>query len=331
MRESDWLTQVKAHFGSEYKGVVVGIGDDCAILEADGPALISTDTVVEGVHLDPRIMTYEDMGWRALAVALSDLAACGADPSRPMAAFVSVQISRDMPDENLLSFAAGLLACGQAYHCAIAGGDTVSTPGPFAANLTVVGHSEKPALRSGAQVKDLVAVTGGLGWAAAALAAQREGLSGKEVDACLRRFCRPEPLLAIGFELARHATAMIDVSDGLIADLDHICQASRVGARIDLAEVPVGKEADAVLQRVGMDPRVEAATFGDDYQLLFCLPPANWPTATACVPDLTIIGEVTDGDCTTVLRGEKTIDLGRRGYEHGLPDLKNKERKDEDI
>ncbi len=317
MRETDWLMRAAGLFGVRHPGVPVGIGDDCAVLEPHGPTLVSSDTVVDGVHFDHHQIGWDDIGWRTLAVALSDLAACGCDPTRPMSAFLAVQLPPLLADADLLFFARGLAECAREHDCVIAGGDTVSTAGPFAATVTVVGYSDRAILRSGAREGDLIAVTGPIGQAAAGFyALTRPSATATEVAAA---YCRPRAQLAAGAKLARAATAMIDISDGLVGDLDRLCHASGIGARIELRNLPMTPAAREVLQAVGPDPLALAATFGDDYQLLCSLHPSTFDWMHAEVPGLTAIGVITAGDRTVVLRDGREIDLTQRSYEHGGP------------
>jgi thiamine-monophosphate kinase len=319
MREADWLRRAAELFGARHPGVPVGVGDDCALLEPHGPMLISTDTVVDGVHFDHRLIDWSDIGWRALAVALSDLAACGADPTRPIAALLALQLPDEFPDDELMNFARGLGECARAHGCVIAGGDTVSTPGPFAATITVVGYTDRAVLRSAARVGDLVAVTGPLGEAAAGLHALQHPPAPANAADAIRAYRRPVALLAIGAKLAKAATAMIDISDGLVGDLDQLCRASGVGARLELEKLPLTAATRELLSRDRLDPLLTAATFGDDYQLLCCLHPTSLDWLCAEAPGLTVIGVITAGDHTVALRGGREVEFARRGYEHGRP------------
>jgi len=317
VRENDWLRQAARLFGSRHQGVPVGVGDDCAVLSPAGELLISTDTVVAGVHFDLSLMDHRDAGWRALAVALSDLAACGADPQRPVAALVSAQLPADLNDENLLALADGLGQCAQAHSCAIVGGDTVSTPGPLALTLTVLGYAERAVLRRGARPGDLLAVSGPLGSAGAGLFALRAGFAAPEYDDCRRAYRRPQALLAAGHVLARTATAMMDLSDGLLMDLDRLCAASGVGANIELNGLPLTDAAREIFNRLGHDPAVTAATCGDDYQLLVALHPTSLEAMHAELPGLTVVGHIVEGDAVHVLHDGRPVEIARRGYEHG--------------
>jgi len=317
VRENDWLRHAARLFGSRHQGIPVGVGDDCAVLSPAGELLISTDAVVAGVHFDPSLMDYRDAGWRALAVALSDLAACGADPQRPIAALVSAQLPAETADENLLALADGLGQCAQAHNCAIVGGDTVSTPGPLALTLTVLGYAERAVLRRGARPGDLLAVSGPFGRAGAGLFALRAGFTEAAYDDCRRAYRRPQALLAAGHALARSATAMMDLSDGLLMDLDRLCAAGGVGANVELNDLPLTPAAREIFARLDKDPAVTAATFGDDYQLLVALHPTSFETMHAELPALTVVGKIVEGDAVHVLRDGQPVEIAQRGYEHG--------------
>ena len=250
----------------------LGVGDDCALLQpAPGMQLaVSTDLLVEGRHflstVDPRAL-----GHKSLAVNLSDLAACGAAPL----AF-TLALSLPQVDEAWLAgFADGLLALADAHDCELVGGDT--TRGPLAINITVFG--EVPAgqalLRSGARAGDDLWVSGTLGDARLALEAFRGTVSLPQavLAAARERLERPQPRVALGLALRGIAHAAIDISDGLLGDLGHVLQRSRVGATVDAACAP-GLLA-AMRQGLELEPaRVEELVFagGDDYELAFTAP-----------------------------------------------------------
>jgi thiamine-monophosphate kinase len=252
----------------------LGVGDDCALLRpAPGMQLaVSTDMLVEGRHfvstVDPRAL-----GHKALAVNLSDLAACGAQPL----AFVLSLALPQVDEPWLAGFAEGLFALADAHDCELVGGDT--TRGPLTINITVFG--EVPAgqalLRSGAQAGDDVWVSGTLGDARLALEAFRGTVSlPQPVFAAAReRMDRPQPRLALGMALRGIASAAIDVSDGLLGDLAHVLDASHVGATIELAAaVKLLASAQALNWP---DERVQDLVFagGDDYELAFTAPPQH--------------------------------------------------------
>jgi thiamine-monophosphate kinase len=252
----------------------LGVGDDCALLRpAPGMQLaVSTDMLVEGRHfvstVDPRAL-----GHKALAVNLSDLAACGA---KPLAFVLSLALPQ-VDEAWLAGFAEGLFALADAHDCELVGGDT--TRGPLTINITVFG--EVPAgqalLRSGAQAGDDVWVSGTLGDARLALEAFRGTVSlPQPVFAAAReRMDRPQPRLALGMALRGIASAAIDVSDGLLGDLAHVLDASRVGATIELAAA-ANLLASAKAPN-WPDERVQDLVFGggDDYELAFTAPPRH--------------------------------------------------------
>jgi thiamine-monophosphate kinase len=252
----------------------LGVGDDCALLRpAPGMQLaVSTDMLVEGRHfvstVDPRAL-----GHKALAVNLSDLAACGA---QPLAFLLSLALPQ-VDEPWLAGFAEGLFALADAHDCELVGGDT--TRGPLTINITVFG--EVPAgqalLRSGAQAGDDVWVSGTLGDARLALEAFRGTVSlPQPVFAAAReRMDRPQPRLALGMALRGIASAAIDVSDGLLGDLAHVLDASRVGATIELAAA-ANLLASAKAPN-WPDERVQDLVFagGDDYELAFTAPPRH--------------------------------------------------------
>ncbi len=317
MREFDWINLARERFGDRHDGVTVGIGDDCAVLNHAGQTLVSADTVVAGVHFDLSIMSYEDVGWRALAVALSDLAAGGVDTRRPVHALLCLQAPPDLTDADFQALLSGTQTCAQAHRCSIVGGDTVSTPGPLALSITVLGATDQPVLRRGAQPGNLIVVTGPLGAAGVGLKALREGRDDDNAQACGEAYRRPRARLEYGALLAQNATAMIDISDGLAQDLAHVCAASKLGAVIELEDVPVADATRATAAQVGLDPLVTAATFGDDYELIACIPPARLEWLQNQIPGLTKVGEMVAGQGMRVTRGGQTIDLPRPGYQHG--------------
>ena len=248
----------------------LGVGDDCALLQpAPGMQLaVSTDLLVEGRHflstVDPRAL-----GPKALAVNLSDLAACGA---QPLAFTLSLALPQ-VDEAWLAGFAQGLFALADAHECELVGGDT--TRGPLAINITVFG--EVPAgqalLRSGARAGDELWVSGSLGDARLALEAFRGTVSLPQpvFAAARQRLERPTPRVALGIALRGVASAAIDVSDGLLGDLGHVLQRSGVGARVDLDCAPRLLASQGLpLDRARCEELVFAG--GDDYELAFSAP-----------------------------------------------------------
>jgi len=262
--EFDLIARIRARVG-ERADVVLGIGDDAAVLTvpADRQLVVAMDTLNAGVHF-PAETAPADIGWKALAVNLSDLAAMGALP-----AWCTLSLSLPEGDAAFVDgFLDGFLSLAVAYDVALVGGDT--TRGPLSVCVTVHGFVEpgRALRRAGAQVGDDVWTSGTLGDAAAALVRWRAGVA---VEPALRgRLDRPAPRVALGRGLVGLAHAAVDVSDGLVADLGHVCVASGVGAQIDVDALPA---SDALLAGFDGDLRRELqATGGDDYELCFTAP-----------------------------------------------------------
>jgi thiamine-monophosphate kinase len=248
------------------KDILVGIGDDGAILHVppEMDLVVSIDTLVAGVHFSEDFSP-EDIGYRALAVNLSDLAAMGAEP-----AWATLALTLPAADEAWLEgFSHGFFELARTYSVELVGGNIAR--GPLNITIEVHGFVPKGAalLRSGARPGDAIYVTGTLGDAALALTAM-ESLNEEERRHCLARLRRPSPRVEQGIKLRGAATSAIDISDGLWADLGHICEASGVGATIDLARLPLSP----ALRRIAdeQDRWQLALTGGDDYELCFSVP-----------------------------------------------------------
>lgn len=295
-------------------GVVLGIGDDCALLAlpAGEQLVVSTDTLVAGVHFPDACDAFL-LGQRALAVSASDLAAMGATPL----AFTLALTLPSASETWLAEFARGLQQMAENCSLALVGGDT--TRGPLSLTLTVFGRvpAGQALLRSGAQVGDLLCVGGELGDAAGALPlvlAQRDAT--REIaEPLLARYWSPQPQLALGQALRGRATAALDISDGLLADCGHIANASQVALHIELARVPMSAPLRAFAGEE--QARVCALGGGDDYRLAFTLPPALLADLQADWPEIRVIGRVQAGTGVELLDAAgQPIEPPRGGYQH---------------
>ncbi len=290
---------------ARHAGVIVGVGDDGAILEpAAGLQQVQViDTVVEGVHF-PRGLPAADVGYRVVAVNLSDIASMGAVPR-----WMTLALTLAGQDEQWVEgFASGLFEAADAHGVDLVGGDT--TRGAVAvATVHVTGEIEagRALLRSGARTGDTVFVTGSPGDAAAGLSLLEDG---RGDDYLTRRFRRPTPRIATGRALVGVASACIDVSDGLVGDLRKLCEASGVGADVDVGSLPL---SDDIVAAFGRDRAIEfALTGGDDYELCFTAS----ADAVAGLDGVTAIGVITDGGAIVCRRDGAIVDVDDGGYRH---------------
>ena len=330
--EWDLIAALSREFGPAPAGVVLGIGDDCAAIEIPGPdyLLWTVDTLVEGVHFDPAFTTLSQLGWKSLTVNLSDIAAMGGDPGF---ALLSLGWPPDRDRSLALEFAAGLAQAAREYGVAVIGGDTVASPGGLIITVTLTGRvpARQMLRRAGAEVGDLIFVTGPLGEAAAGLEILRQGLElpPELKEALTEAHLRPRPQLRAGRLLAQEglATALIDTSDGVATDLYHICRASGVGARIPAAAVPVSPRVTAAAPHLGCDPLDLALTGGEDYLLLFTAKPAVAPRLPEAFSRAGLaaplpLGHIVPGDRVVLATPAGEVDISGRGYDHFRLDLK---------
>lgn len=311
MGEFDLIRQFFLPLAQESRSseLLLGPGDDCAIqrLTPNTDLVFSVDTLVEGVHFPPGYDP-EMLGWRSLAVAASDLAAMGARPVCFTLALTLPAASSDW----LTRYARGLGAASRAFNLALAGGDT--TRGPLTLSLQV--HGEVPSgsaiRRSGAKPGDYVCVSGTLGAAAAALRWLGAAEPSADASAMLARYHQPVPRLELGLALRGLVSAAIDVSDGLLADLAHILEASGVGARIDVTTVPMMAELVAL---EGARAQGLALSGGDDYELCVTISPEDWSQLPQSArAELTIIGEITSELGLKLVNAKS--DAPAPGYDH---------------
>lgn len=296
------------------EGVRLGIGDDAALLQLppEQELAVTTDTLVAGRHF-PESAAAHDIGWKSLAVNLSDLAAMGAQ-----ARWVTLALTLPAADADFLrEFARGFFALAARERVALVGGDT--TRGPLAITVTALGTVPAGAAlrRSGAQAGDDLYVSGAIGDAGLGLRLElgqwQDELPAAARAEALRRLHRPEPRLALGLALRGVASACLDVSDGLAQDLGHLLRASGAGAELELDHLPRSAALAAI------DPAfadILALTSGDDYELLFTAPVAARATIDAMAERCTRIGRITAGSGLRLLRGGAPVELPLAGFTH---------------
>jgi thiamine-monophosphate kinase len=300
--------------------IAIGIGDDAAAWAAgEGFALATTDTMVAGVHFLPDAVAWRDVGWKSLAVNVSDIAAMGGTPT---AALVTLCLPPSTRVDAVDELYAGIAGCALAYEIDVAGGDVVSAS-VLAVTVALYGvagrHDDgtpRVLRRDAAAPGDAIAVTGPLGGSAGGLRALRERASGDAVTALIARHMRPGPRIDDGrAALDAGVRCAIDISDGLMQDLGHVCEASGVGATVDLGRVPLDPSLVAMYPA---DAPMLAATGGEDYELILVAPEdALARTGTALGAPLAIVGRISDGRGVRLLDEHgREIDAGTGGWDH---------------
>lgn len=303
-----------------WQEVLVGIGDDAAAWRmGDHILLATTDTLVQGVHFDLGVITWEELGWKALAVNLSDIAAMGGVPKY---ALLSLALPGELETADISEFIKSMMRLAREFSLAVIGGNTAAAPN-VVITLTIIGCSRGEAIlrRSTARAGDQIAVTGYPGLSAAGL----EMLGGKtifdpEASGMLRRaHLRPTPRIEESRILIEQGVrTAIDTSDGLVADLDHICECSNVGARISIDQIPV----HPVVKTCFPNHRELALSGGEDYELLFTADQATVARARQALScPVTVIGDIVEDQRSssrvTVIDAQgDTISCGRGGWDH---------------
>jgi thiamine-monophosphate kinase len=323
MGEFDLIAALRARLPAVKPPVLLGAGDDAAVTAPEGVTATSVDVAVEGVHFRRSSMPLDAIGRRALATALSDLAAMGAEAGE---AYIVLGVPADLDEPGCLELHEGVEALAALTGTVLAGGDISRSAVLFLA-MTVVGHAPEAkslVTRAGANPGDVVVVTGELGGAAAALRLMESDAAGpslaEDLALALRaRQLDPKPRLTEGRALAASgASAMIDISDGLGADAGHIAAESGVRLQIDLGAVPLQGGVREVATAIGEDPLELAAGEGEDYELLACLPEESLDRARAAIVDaggsLTVIGRCVPGEGVK-LSAPSGHELRVRGYD----------------
>jgi len=302
LREFDLIRWIREQAAAG-DDVLVGIGDDAAVIANRAAAtVITTDMLVDGVHFRLAEHSLRDVGWKAMACSVSDVASMGA---RPTVAVMTAAAPAGFGAERARDLVRGALDCAGDYGLSLVGGDLTGTPGPLVVTVTMLGDTADlaPVLRSGAQVGDAVVVTGRLGGS----------LLGKHLHV--------RPRHPAGLELNRrfHPHAMIDISDGLAIDLHHILEESGVGAIVWAASIPVSDDARRMAETSGRTALAHALTDGEDFELLFALAGADAERLLAEQPfevPVTRIGTIAGSGATLVMPGGEERILEPGGWEH---------------
>jgi len=290
IREFDLIRTLQQRHGRKSSSVIRGIGDDAAVVASGAGrwSVLTTDLLAEGIHFDLRTAAMADIGYRAAAANLSDIAAMGATPQYIL---VALAIPRTGTGDQVQQLYRGMMAACRPHHVQLIGGDTSASDGGWFISVTLVGMvpPRKALFRNGARIGDLLYVTGTIGDSLAGLMllnerpprkTQRSGtaaLSPRHKQFLIGRHLRPTARIAEGQWLSSHrlATSAIDLSDGLSGDLRHICEESHVGAELNLGALPLSHACRAYAAARRLDPVALALTGGEDYELLFTLSPRH--------------------------------------------------------
>lgn len=300
------------------ESVKLGAGDDGAVYVTPPgyDQVISTDTMVEGIHFTKETMSFSDVGYRICAVNFSDMAAMGAEP---VALVLSLALPKDLPLEDLENCYHGIRECCRKYSVNLLGGDMTASLGGVILTGTVVGivPSDRAVKRSGAQVGDVVFVTETVGDSAAGLAAILHQCN-TDFPSLTKRHRRPEAQIQLG-KMLREAgvTSLNDVSDGLSQELNEIAAASKVIINLDKDKIPLSEETIRLGERLGTDPLNWAFTGGEDYELAGTMSRKNWEKIKGIHP-VTKIGTVCDKGAGQVFIKSKneTVLMIPKGYDH---------------
>lgn len=312
--EFGFIEYIKEHF--DVPEGALGIGDDCAILpNAEGELIYTTDMLLEGVHFLRTAASPEDIGWKSLAVNLSDIAAMG---GVPIATFLSIALPKNAQGEWAERFISGYAELSRKFNVLLLGGDTTSSLNDVVINVGVLGNAPlgKSVKRSGAMEGHSIYVTGNLGNSAAGLQAILNGWEKTpEVMELIRSHIKPSPCLREGQALLETGIvgAMMDISDGIASDLKHILKASGAGAQVHLERLPISDDLLTVCTEHGLDPIALAAGGGEDYELLFTA-----PREIENLLDFPVyrIGEIVPGDSLIWMWDGNAMDLDIKGFNH---------------
>jgi len=336
--EFELIERIKKKVGEHYttsqiKKIIVGIGDDAAVIEPYGNKLLvaTTDTMVESVHFDSEDVDFEQVGYKAMVSSISDIIAMG---GKPKYALISLAVSKDNLTKDVDGLYEGMLKCGREFGVMIVGGDTVSSPRNAVITLSLLGEVARGRVicRSGAKVGDRILVTGNFGDSAAGLEIIKERWKIKAksdyVQKCKKmlreKHLLPQPRVKEAEIISgnRLATAMIDSSDGLDLSIRFICQASKVGAKIWLEKIPISPYLKYLASLSGQEGALRILTYalygGEDYELVFTVPREKADRALREIPHGTMVGEIvpTKWRVRYLDKEDREVKPKGRGYEH---------------
>lgn len=318
--ELSLLGRIRSRFGAGAKDVIAGIGDDCAVvIPRDQTILLTTDMMTEGIHFDLGFTTCFQIGFKLVSVNVSDIYAMGGIPRFLL---IDLAVDKEMDEQCIESFFDGVQRAMSVYLVRLIGGDLSSSKSGMTVSATLMGYAEQPVMRSGARPGDRIYVTGNLGDSACGLELLRRirkplsietgertdsPLGWRTMHPLLKRHLLPEARRP--GRIAKIATAMIDVSDGLFIDLTRLCDESKVGAKIYMRHIPLSPQIRKAASALGIEPYTLATSGGEDYELLFTAPPNR-------KVDAVWIGEITETDMTFIDKNGKERAFSPEGYQH---------------
>ncbi|MBI2345595.1 MAG: thiamine-phosphate kinase [Deltaproteobacteria bacterium] len=332
MDELALLQHLLQGVATQAEGLLAGVGDDCAVLAASGSRdwLITTDALVEGIHFRREWASWEAIGRKSALVNISDIAAMG---GRPRFCLVTLAIPDDLPVPAVMEFYCGLRAAADQFQMTVIGGDTVQGRKSFCASITAVGEVPhgRAVYRRGARPGDGCYVTGALGGATIGLEALQRRLSAATYGPFIERHMRPTPRVAAGQWLTATGcvTSMIDLSDGLLTDLERVAAASGVGARLEAVRIPLFPEMSPVAEGWKRSPIAIACASGEEYELAFTVAGAREYAFQRFLPAaektlghaITRIGAITQERGVAVVDPEgRPLELTQRGFVHQFRD-----------
>lgn len=330
--EFGFIESIKKECITTLKDVIKGIGDDCAVF---GPSsgrvlLFTTDMLVEDIHFLKSKMSPYQLGWKSIAVNLSDIAAMG---GRPLILLISLAIPAEMDVEIIQDLYKGMKDICEHHKVNIVGGDTVASPDKLVINVSLIGDAKENEVlyRSGARPGDSIYLTGNVGDSFAGLKILKKEISSPKSikNHFIKIHNEPKPLIETGMAIAASgfANAMIDVSDGLLPDLGHICKESGVGAMLFRSKIPLSSELKLLASRVKFNPLDLALSGGEDYILLLTVPEANIKCFEMVCKDkgllpLYLIGEIKEEKGIRMVNDDGSIEeISMRGFNHFSPSL----------
>jgi thiamine-monophosphate kinase len=338
--EINLLKEVRKRFSSKDQSIIIGIGDDAAVIappiKRDEKLLVTTDMMNEGIHFDLNFTAPFHLGFKLVSINVSDIFAMGGSPRY---LFLNIAMKRDADEDFFWSLFEGISFAMNSYDVKLVGGDLCAAENDMVLSATIIGSGDKILTRSGASIGDRIYVTGTLGDSACGLALlQRltdesrmrvksyefrvqplnfltsQVISWDIGEPLLRRHLMP--IARDSAKIAKHVTAMIDISDGLFIDLCRICDESNVGARIYLDKIPISKDMKYAAEIMGLDPIHLATSGGEDYELLFTAPAQTLNFLTSEPPNITCIGEIIEKDRIVVDGTGREFPMKAEGYQH---------------